>query len=200
MGLWSKDSNKELLRSEDVEWNTVPARHRPPLVTLWYSRQLARTNPEVFSKFVGYPEGTENIAREVRCLRLMWDRKAKNMSFAPQKNQPAAIVPRYVDPDSPANGRQGGSRFLDDETRQNTPSDSPAPLRKKRRLNKSSIDEIIREIEQGLETTDESTLGTIRSETIGINPAWRLLFLREVAAKVRVLRAGGIIGLVLRYD
>ncbi|KAI9764302.1 MAG: hypothetical protein M1839_005968 [Geoglossum umbratile] len=115
------------------------------------------------------------------------------MLVAPQKNQPAAIVPRYVDPDSPANGRQGGSRFLVNETRQNTPSDGPAPLRKKRRLNKSSIDEIIQEIEQGLETTDESTLGTIRSETIGIDPAWRLLFLREVAAKVKVLRAGGSI-------
>ncbi|KAI9764303.1 MAG: hypothetical protein M1839_005969, partial [Geoglossum umbratile] len=73
MGLWSKDSNKELLRSEDVEWNTVPTKHRPLLVTLWYSRQLVRMNPEVFSKFVGYPEGTENIARGIRCLRLMWD-------------------------------------------------------------------------------------------------------------------------------
>ncbi|KAI9775006.1 MAG: hypothetical protein M1839_001606 [Geoglossum umbratile] len=191
MILWSRDSNKELLRSEDPEWNTVPAKHRPLLVTLWYSRQLVRTNPDVFSKFVGYPEGTENIARGIRCLRLMWDRKAKNMSVAPQKNQPATIVPRYMDPDLPANGCQDGSRLLVDETRQNTSFGGPVPLRKKRRLNKSSIDEIIWEIEQGLETTDESTLGTIRSETIGINPAWRLLFLREVAAKVRVLRAGG---------
>ncbi|KAH0561999.1 hypothetical protein GP486_003293 [Trichoglossum hirsutum] len=62
----------------------------------------------------------------------------------------------------------------------------------KRRPNNSLTDELLLEIERELERADESTLGTIQSETIGIDPAWRIQFMKEMAANVEVLQIGGL--------
>jgi hypothetical protein len=162
MDHWAKDDIKELLRLDNVEWDDVPARTRPLLVTLWFSRRLVMTSPEVFSKFVGFPEGMENIARGVRCLRLMWDRKVKKMSVAPSRNQPASSVPRYLDPANPSYRRPDGSKFLVEETHLSTTTDGPTPLRR-RQVNDPLTNELLQEIELQMNSTDDSLLGSIRS-------------------------------------
>ncbi|KAH0563365.1 hypothetical protein GP486_002072 [Trichoglossum hirsutum] len=134
-----------LLRTDNVKWEGISARTRPLLVTLWYARRLVMTNPEVFIKFIGFPEGTENIARGVRCLRLMWDRKVKNLSVAPSKNQPAFSVPRYLDPANPSYRRPDGSRHIVEETHSPVSTDGPTPL-KQRQADNQLTDELLLEI------------------------------------------------------
>jgi hypothetical protein len=82
MDLWKKEDVCELLR-KDVTWSKIPTKTQPLLATLWYARRLVMANLQVFDKFVGFPEGTENIARVVRCLCMMWDRGVKGMEVAP---------------------------------------------------------------------------------------------------------------------
>jgi SNF2-related domain len=187
MDLWKKEDIRELLR-EDVTWSEIPMRTRPLLVTLWYARRLVMSNPRVFSKFVGFPEGTENIARAVRCLRLMWDRGAKNMEVAPQKNQPAIGVQHFTIGNAPR--KPDGTRFLVEKGNIPRSANGPAPLPRRRHHDNRVTDELLKEIEKGLCTSDDSLLGTIQSETIGLDPTTRIAFLKEIAAEVTLLRAG----------
>ncbi|KAI9766745.1 MAG: hypothetical protein M1840_006389 [Geoglossum simile] len=121
------------------------------------------------------------------------------MDVAPQKSQPAIPVQHYL-AGSSTNRKPDGSRFLVEKAIVPTFANGPTPLPRRRRRNNRMTDELLKEIEQGMDCSDDSLLGTIQSETIGMNPIVRTAFLKEIAKNITILRTGASSATVPRQE
>ncbi|KAI9779751.1 MAG: hypothetical protein M1839_007249 [Geoglossum umbratile] len=97
---------------------------------------------------------------------------------------------QYLDPANPSYRRPDDSRFLVKETHLSATAGGPTPLRQ-RQASDPLTDELLWEIEQQMDSTDDSLLGRIGPQTIGVNSASRIPFMKEIAKRVTVLQTGG---------